>query len=53
MNNEYIMKLNGDTLWSAEVRNGREIDSDWKDSLDDVLVRYPDGWLRPFSPNTG
>ena len=42
-----IMKLNDDTLWSAEVGNGWEIDSDWEDSSDDVLARYPDGWFAP------
>jgi len=42
-----IMKLDDDTLWSAEVGKGREIDADWEESSDDVLARYPDGWFTP------
>jgi hypothetical protein len=40
-----IMKLDDDTLWSAEVGNGWEIDFNWEDLLDDVLAHYPDGWF--------
>jgi hypothetical protein len=42
-----IMKLDDNTLWSAEVGKGREIDADWEESSDDVLARYPDGWFTP------
>ena len=41
------MKLDDDTLWSAEVGKGREIDADWEELSDDVLARYPDGWFTP------
>jgi hypothetical protein len=41
------MKLDDNTLWSAEVGKGREIDADWEESSDDVLARYPDGWFTP------
>ena len=41
------MKLDDDTLWSAEVGKGWEIDADWEELSDDVLARYPDGWFTP------
>jgi hypothetical protein len=42
-----IMKLDDETLWSTEVGKRQEMDSDWEDSSDDILARYPDGWFTP------
>jgi len=39
------MKLNDDTLWSTNVRQHREINSERDDMSDDVLAHYPNGWF--------
>jgi len=45
------MKLNDETLWSTDVGQHREIDSEQDNTSDEVLARYPDGWFTPEKEN--
>jgi hypothetical protein len=41
------MKLDDETLWSTDVGQHWDIDSERDDMSDDVLARFPDGWFTP------